>query len=58
MMESSERTILIADSTKLGKTAFARVADLGAVHTLITDEAAPKRVLDEIRERGVSVIVA
>ena len=58
MMESSERTILIADSTKLGKTAFARVAELDAVHTLITDEAAPKRVLAEIRERGVSVIVA
>jgi DeoR/GlpR family transcriptional regulator of sugar metabolism len=37
----AQRTIVVADATKLGARAFAKVADLGAVDTFVTDDAAP-----------------
>ncbi len=38
-IERAQRTIVVADTTKLGVRAFARVADLGAVETFVTDDA-------------------
>jgi DeoR/GlpR family transcriptional regulator of sugar metabolism len=39
-LASAEATIAVADATKLGVRAFARVADLGEVPTLVTDTGA------------------
>jgi DeoR/GlpR family transcriptional regulator of sugar metabolism len=38
-LSRADRTIVVADSTKLGVRAFARVAELGAVNTFVTDDA-------------------
>lgn len=58
MVESSERTIMIADATKLAKTAFAKVVPLEAIDTLVTDSAAPTELLVRLRDRGITVMVA
>jgi DeoR/GlpR family transcriptional regulator of sugar metabolism len=52
------RTIVIADTTKLGVRAFAKVADLGSVDTFVTDRAARGETLTALRDAGVEVISA
>ncbi|MFI5915216.1 DeoR/GlpR family DNA-binding transcription regulator [Dactylosporangium sp. NPDC051541] len=49
------QTIVVADSTKLGVQAFARVAPLEAVDTLVTDGGGDIPTLDAIRAAGVRV---
>ncbi|MEV4508246.1 DeoR/GlpR family DNA-binding transcription regulator [Dactylosporangium sp. NPDC049525] len=55
------RTIVVADATKLGVQAFARVAPLDAVDTFVTSDAAPSgeaaaSTLEALRAAGVDVI--
>ncbi len=58
MMEISERTILLADHTKFGKSSLALVAPVARMHTLITDDKAPADTLAALRAQGVDVLVA
>jgi DeoR family transcriptional regulator of aga operon len=54
-MARAERTIVVADSSKLATTAFARICDLTEVDELITDDGADPAEVAAIREAGVSV---
>lgn len=56
MIRSARRSVLLADSTKLGATSLHRICDWDVVDELITDTAAPAELLDTIRARGVRVI--
>ncbi|SMD24250.1 DeoR/GlpR family DNA-binding transcription regulator [Kibdelosporangium aridum] len=56
-----DKTIVVADSTKLGVRAFARVAGLGDVDTFVTDDPGPgpaMETLNDIRDVGVDVVLA
>lgn len=55
---SSRRRIAVADASKLGKVAFARISAIDELDVLITDTSAPDELLDQIRSAGVEVIVA
>ncbi|WP_199551906.1 DeoR/GlpR family DNA-binding transcription regulator [Streptomyces sp. N35] len=50
-------TVVVADHTKLGRTTFAKICPLSAVHTLITDSGAFEGELAAIGEAGVRVRV-
>lgn len=52
----ANRVVVVADSAKLGKTAFATICGIDAVDTLITDTNADRRVVQEFRRSGVEVI--
>jgi DeoR/GlpR family transcriptional regulator of sugar metabolism len=57
----ADRTIVVADSTKLGVRAFARVAGLADVNTFVTDDPGPgaaQDTLTEVRDAGVDVVIA
>lgn len=54
---SSRRRIAVTDSTKLGKTAFARVCSLEDLDILITDTSAPTKLVESFRRKGVEVIL-
>jgi len=58
MMHRSQRTAVLADSTKLERRLFAQIADLGAADYLVTDAAPPPSMADALAEAGVEVIVA
>ncbi|MEU6351906.1 DeoR/GlpR family DNA-binding transcription regulator [Streptomyces sp. NPDC047072] len=57
MARQARRVVVVADSSKLGTRAFARICPLSAVDCFITDSEAPVEVIEQIREGGVEVIV-
>ncbi len=58
MIQSAARCVVLADSTKLGVRTLAPVCTLEEIDVLVTDEGAASGELDEIRARGVDVVVA
>jgi len=55
LMQRARRTVVVADSSKIGRTAFARICAIDRVHELITDTGAEPTELTAIREAGVAV---
>jgi DeoR/GlpR family transcriptional regulator of sugar metabolism len=58
MMSAAGRTIVLADSSKLGKHSFAQIAGLSAMQILVTDAAPPEELAAALREAGVQLVVA
>lgn len=58
MATRADRVIIVADASKLGRTAFAQVCALGADSTLVTEADADPIVLDTFRRIGVAVVEA
>ena len=58
MIRSCREVIVVADASKLCKSALYRAASLEEVGTLVTDDRADEAVLEAIRRAGVKVIVA
>jgi DeoR family transcriptional regulator, aga operon transcriptional repressor len=56
MVARAKRVVVIADSSKLGGHAFARICPIGKVDTLVTDSGASESVLTAFRESGVQVV--
>ncbi len=57
MLAKAQRTIVVADGSKVGKAALAKIADVDQVETFITDRSADAAELDAIRAHGVEVVV-
>jgi DeoR family transcriptional regulator of aga operon len=58
MVARADHVILVADSSKLDRTSFARVCTAAAVRTLVTDTDADPAFLDSVRAAGIDVTVA
>lgn len=54
----ARQVVVVADASKLGRSAFARIIGTDQVHTLITDDAADAQVVAAVRAAGVEVILA
>lgn len=57
MFASAQRVVVVADSTKFERTAFARLAVLDAVDVLVTDRAPGTELTRALDSAGVEVIV-
>lgn len=58
IVRCAPKLILVADYTKLGKTASVTVAPVTAIHTLVTDMLAATEKVDELRQQGIQVLLA
>ena len=58
LVEAAQRVVVVADHTKLGVVALAKIVPLDKVAVLVTDDGAPPEVLREIELAGVRVISA
>jgi DeoR/GlpR family transcriptional regulator of sugar metabolism len=58
LFSSAREKVVVADGSKFGVTTFASVAPLSVVDKIVTDRDAPPAILEEIRHRGVDVILA
>jgi DeoR family transcriptional regulator of aga operon len=55
LLKRARQAIVLADSTKLGRVAFATICPLSAVHVLITDKGADPAEIDRLQEAGLDV---
>ncbi len=58
MATTSDRVIVVTDSSKFGRKSFVRYAETHAVHTLITDSNVSEKYIRDFRKKGVEVIIA
>lgn len=58
MRQRAERTIILADSSKIGRTALARNGNLRQADALITDGDTPPAHRRALRRLGVAVLIA
>lgn len=58
MIRNCREVIVVADHTKLGRSALYRVCPVGAVTVLVTDDKADASILEAFREAGVEVTIA
>lgn len=58
MIEASEEVIVVADATKLGRSAFSRVGSLEDVDILVTGQKDGSEEISALREMGAEVIEA
>jgi len=58
MIESAQRTIVVADSSKFGRKAFAHIARLDAIAALVTEIAPDTELADVLTAAGVEIVVA
>ena len=56
MAARARRVVIIADSSKLGKHAFARICPIERVDTLVTDQHADPRLVAEFEAAGLKVV--
>lgn len=57
MIQSSEETIVLVDSSKFSRKGFGKICDFELVSKIITDTRIPDKVVSRIEEMGVEVIV-
>jgi DeoR family transcriptional regulator, aga operon transcriptional repressor len=57
-MKIADSTIVLADSLKFKKVSFSQVASISAIDAIVTTEAAPRDILDQIQASGVKIIIA
>ena len=50
--------VVVVDSSKLGKKAFASLGPVRLIHTVITDDGATTEQIAALREHGYDVVVA
>ena len=57
MMDCANQVVLLADSEKIGQTAFALIDDLGRIDLLVTDASAPTAFTADLAGRNIEVVV-
>jgi DeoR family transcriptional regulator of aga operon len=58
MIDAAGMVVLLADESKFGRRAFARICDLKDIHAIMTDAAPPAPLADSLRELGIPVHLA
>jgi DeoR/GlpR family transcriptional regulator of sugar metabolism len=58
MIKAAQQVILLADTSKIGKTGFAKVAEIQDIDVFITDDNATPDQLSGFYRRNVKVIIA
>ncbi len=58
MMNASQKTIVLADSSKFGRRGFGKICDLDNIEQIITDDKINPAILENLREKGIEVTIA
>lgn len=58
MIQQAGTAIAAMDYTKIGRVAFAGIADAECIHYLVTNQSAPKDDVAELKSKGLNVILA
>lgn len=58
MIAQAQKTLIVADSRKIGNLGFSHICNLNQCHLLITDSSADVQTLSQIQQEGMAVRVA
>ncbi|KAB5262147.1 DeoR/GlpR transcriptional regulator [Bacteroides stercoris] len=58
MMQTAQKTIVLADSSKFGRRGFSKIADMEDVDHIITDSHIPPSTALRLEEMGIEVTIA
>lgn len=58
MMQTAQKTIVLADSSKFGRRGFSKIADMEDVDRIITDSRIPPSTALRLEEMGIKVTIA
>ena len=58
MMQRAKRTLIVADHTKIGRTGFAHICDIGSGITLVTDRLCSEAQIKELEGHGIAISIA
>ena len=58
MIDAAQKTIVLADSSKFGRRGFAKIADMDSVDVIITDAGISPKVIKQIEDLGIELIIA
>ncbi len=58
LIQNAREKIVVADSSKLGRTTFTAIAPLSIVDTIITDTDAPLAIIKKLKTLGIKVLLA
>jgi DeoR/GlpR family transcriptional regulator of sugar metabolism len=58
LLRTAQRRVLVADSSKFGRTTFATIAPLSAVDTIVTDTGIAPEMLKVLHDQHIRVILA
>ena len=53
MIENSEQTIVVTDSSKFGRRGLSRICRIDAINTVITDKDAPELTINKLEKAGI-----
>jgi DeoR family transcriptional regulator of aga operon len=57
MINSVQKRIVLADSSKFGKKAFGKICNLEDIDVVITDSGIPEVYKEKLEEMGIEVMV-
>lgn len=55
IIESSEKVILVTDSSKFGRTSFAKICSIDELDLVITDDNIDKKILEELKSLQINI---
>lgn len=58
MARRAKVVVVVADASKLGRQAFARICEIDRVHTIVTGAEADPAIVADLRSAGVEVLLA
>jgi DeoR family fructose operon transcriptional repressor len=58
MIRAAAKVIMCLDHTKFGRRSVTPLCDLAPIDTIVTDSAAPAELVEQLRTKGIEVIVA
>lgn len=58
MIKQSRQTIVAADSSKIGRTVFAKIDNLNSIDKIVTNDKVPAQYLRKLKLKGIDVITA
>lgn len=58
LIDAARRTVVLTDSSKYGREDFARVAPLGDIDTIVTDDGLAADLAEELENAGPRVVLA
>ena len=58
MVQRSKKVVVVADSSKFTHTAFATICAADQINTIITDSGTDEKMLEELCQLGIEIIIA